>query len=228
VLAVSDGPRHPLSNEMGRQGARWMENPTGLVTGGAIVVDDGRACFEAEVEPLLPRLHRLCLTLCRNKEEAEDLLQDALVRAYLHRESYQGRGPMFGWLCGIVRNQFVESRRAAARRRSLLDSVLEGASSVLGSLFTGGVEQPDPEAQACQSQQSALLLRCLHTLPEKYRLVILLCDVEELGHDEVADILEVPVGTVKSRHSRGRAQLGAVFQARLSQHAHAVREGGRV
>ncbi|HYO68724.1 MAG TPA: RNA polymerase sigma factor, partial [Archangium sp.] len=103
---------------------------------------DERASFEAEVEPLMPRLHRFCLTLCKEREEAEDLLQDALVRAYLHRNSFQGHGSFFGWLCGIVRNQFLESRRSAARRRSLLDSVLEGASSVLGSLFTGGVEQP--------------------------------------------------------------------------------------
>ena len=97
-------------------------------------------------------------------------------------------------MCGIIRNQFIEGRRATARRRSLLDNVLEGASSVLGSLFTGGVEQPDPESQACQSEQSALLLRCLHALPEKYRLVVLLCDVEELGYEEVASILGTPVG----------------------------------
>lgn len=187
---------------------------------------NAQASFEAEVEELMPRLHRFCLALCRNREEAEDLLQDTLVRAYLHRDSYQGNGSFFGWLCGIVRNQFVEGRRSAARRRSLLDSVLEGASSVLGSLFTGGAEQPDPESQACQSEQSALLLRCLHALPEKYRLVVLLCDVEELGYEEVASILGTPVGTVKSRHSRGRAQLGTAFQAELAQQAHAVRTGG--
>lgn len=185
-----------------------------------------QASFEAEVEALMPRLHRLCLALCKGREEAEDLLQDSLVLAYLHRDSYQGHGSFFGWLCGIVRNQFIEGRRAAARRRSLLDSVLAGASSVLGSLFTGGVEQPDPESQACQSEQSALLLRCLHALPEKYRLVVLLCDVEELGHEEVASILEVPLGTVKSRHSRGRAQLGTSFQAELTQQAYVVRTGG--
>jgi RNA polymerase sigma-70 factor (ECF subfamily) len=185
-----------------------------------------RAGFEAEVETLMPRLHRFCLTLCRDREEAEDLLQDSLVRAYLHRDSYQGHGSFFGWLCGIVRNQFIEGRRSAARRRSLLDSVLEGASSVLGSLFTGGVEQPDPESRACQSEQSAMLLRALHALPEKYRLVVLLCDVEELGYEEVASILGVPMGTVKSRHSRGRAQLGTAFQAELDQQECAVRTGG--
>jgi RNA polymerase sigma-70 factor (ECF subfamily) len=209
---------------MRRKAATWREAPED--GRGKERVDSAQGCFEAEVEDLRPRLHRLCLALCKDRQEAEDLLQDSLVRAYLHRDSYQGHGPFFGWLCGIVRNQFTEVRRAAARRRSLLDSVLEGASSVLGSLFTGGVEQPDPEAQACQSQQSALLLRCLHTLPEKYRLVVLLCDVEELGYEAVASILKLPVGTVKSRHSRGRAQLGVSFQTKLAQQVRDVRTGG--
>lgn len=189
--------------------------------------DGGRARFEAEVELVLPRLHRLCLTLCHDKQEAEDLLQDSLVRAYLHRDSYQQRGSFFGWLCGITRNQFLESRRSSSRRRSLLDSVLEGATSVLGSLFMGGSEQPDPEARVCRSEEAELMMRCLHSLPEKFRLVVLLCDVEELGYDEVSEALGLPVGTVKSRHFRGRAQLGARFRALVETEAQVVGAGGR-
>jgi RNA polymerase sigma-70 factor (ECF subfamily) len=188
---------------------------------------EARARFAADVERLLPRLHRLCLTLCRDKQEAEDLLQDSLVRAYLHRDGYQQRGSFFGWLCGITRNQFLESRRSLARRRSLLDSVLEGATSVLGSLFTGGAEQPDPESQVCHSEEAELLMRSLHTLPEKFRLVVLLCDVEELGYEEVSEVLGIPVGTVKSRHYRGRAQLGQCFRSLVDADAQVLGVGGR-
>ncbi|WP_224248356.1 RNA polymerase sigma factor [Hyalangium gracile] len=186
-------------------------------------VSEGRARFEEEVSRLMPQLHRLCLTLCRQRQEAEDLLQDSLVRAFLHRDSFQGRGSLLGWLCGIIRNQFIENRRGMARRRSLLETMLEGASSVLGSIFTGGSEPLDPEVQLGHSEQTACLLRCLHTLPEKFRLVVLLCDIEELGYEEVASILEVPVGTVKSRHFRGRAQLSAAFKALQAQTPHEVR-----
>jgi RNA polymerase sigma-70 factor (ECF subfamily) len=195
----------------------------GTGAGERLRVSEGRVHFEEEVAQLMPQLHRLCLTLCRQRQEAEDLLQDSLVRAFLHRDTFQGRGSLLGWLCGIIRNQFVENRRAVARRRSLLETVLEGASSVLGSLFTGGSEQPDPEALLGHSEQAALLLRCLHALPEKFRLVVLLCDVEELGYEEVASILGVPVGTVKSRHFRGRSQLSVAFKALQAQPPHEVR-----
>lgn len=207
----------PAGNAMASKGS------PGMGAGERSPVTESRERFEAEVAPLMPQLHRLCLALCRERQEAEDLLQDSLVRAYLHRESFQARGSLLGWLCGIIRNQFVENRRAVARRRTLLETVLEGASSVLGSLFTGGSEPPDPEVLLGQSEQSALLLRCLHTLPEKFRLVVLLCDVEELGYEEASSILGVPVGTVKSRHFRGRAQLSAAFKALQAQSPHEVR-----
>lgn len=185
-----------------------------------------RRCFEAAVEPLLPRLHRFCLALCRSRQEAEDLLQDSLVRAFLHRDS-RDSDSWLGWLCGIARHQFLEQRRSQARRRSLLDSVLEGASSVLGSLFSGGIEQPDPEARLCRAEEAERVLACLHALPEKFRLVVLLCDVEDLDYEEVARVLGVPLGTVKSRHSRGRARLGVLFLAASNPQAQAFSEGGR-
>jgi RNA polymerase sigma-70 factor, ECF subfamily len=184
-----------------------------------------RLRFESEVELLMPRLYRLCLALCRSRQEAEDLLQEALVRAFLHRNSFRGQGSYFGWLCKVVRSQFMEGRRNAARRGGLLESMLGGATAVMGWLV-GGEERVDPEVAACQSQQGAMLLRCLHRLPEKFRMVVLLCDVEELGYEEVAGILGVPVGTVKSRHSRGRVQLGEAFRALQTGEAHAPRAGG--
>ncbi|NTX06520.1 RNA polymerase sigma factor [Myxococcus sp. CA040A] len=185
-----------------------------------------RERFEVVVEPLLPRLHRFCLALCRSRQEAEDLLQDSLVRAFLNWDS-RDSGSWLGWLCGIARHQFLENRRTQARRRSLLDSVLEGASSVLGSLFEGGTEQPDPEARLCGAEEAELVLACLHALPEKFRLVVLLCDVEDLDYEEVARVLALPLGTVKSRHSRGRARLGVLFTESSSRQAQTVSEGGR-
>jgi RNA polymerase sigma-70 factor, ECF subfamily len=176
-----------------------------------------RATFGALVGPLLPQLYRLCLTLCRDNDEADDLLQNSLVKAYTNADSYAGRGDLLGWICGIVRNEHLEIRRTLFRRWSLLDTVLDGCAAVLGSMFTGGSEEPSPEERAIVSQQCASLLECLRAIPMDYRMVVLLCDVEELGYERAAEILGVPIGTVKSRHARGRAKLRFAFLNRDSQ-----------
>jgi RNA polymerase sigma-70 factor (ECF subfamily) len=173
---------------------------------------ESQRAFEARVRPLLPRLNRFCLMLCRDRAEAEDLLQDGLVRAFQHRRSFMGHGMLLGWLCGILRNQFTETRRSQARRRSLLDRALTGCTEVLGSMF-GGTEVPSPEVHACHSEATAQLYRCLHGMPEAFRMAVLLCDVEELSYEEAAEALGVPVGTVKSRHFRGRKHLSTAFAA---------------
>jgi RNA polymerase sigma-70 factor (ECF subfamily) len=170
-----------------------------------------RAAFEASVRPFLPQIYRVCLALCRDADEADDLLQNSLVKAYTHARSFEGRSDLFGWICGIVRNEHMESVRTRLRRWSLLDTVLEGCSAALGTIFTGGSEEPSPEERAIHNQQWDTLLVCMRSLPEDHRMVLLLCDVEELSYERVAEILEIPVGTVKSRHARGRARLKEAF-----------------
>ncbi|XXT24638.1 sigma-70 family RNA polymerase sigma factor [Sorangium sp. So ce429] len=170
-----------------------------------------REVFEAAVRPYLPQIYRVCLALCRDADEAEDLLQNSLVKAYIHAESFQGRSDPFAWICGIVRNEHLETVRTRMRRFSLLDAVLEGCASVLGTLFTGGTEEPSPEERAIHSEQWDTLLVCMRSLPEDHRMVVLLCDVEEFSYERVSEILEIPIGTVKSRHARGRARLREAF-----------------
>lgn len=181
--------------------------------------------FHAAVAPLMPRLYRFCLALCGDRAEADDLLQEGLVRAFAHAGAFEGRGEVFAWLCGILRNQFVEARRSAARRRALLDRFLEGCADALGAVFTGGAAEPSPEERTEMSEQAARLLAALRALPEEFRMVVLLCDVEELGYEETARVLDVPLGTVKSRHARGRARLAAVFKSRARRPA--PRDGER-
>jgi RNA polymerase sigma-70 factor (ECF subfamily) len=170
-----------------------------------------RRVFEATVRPFLPQLYRVCLALCRDVAEAEDLLQNSLVKAYTHATSFEGRSDVFAWICGIVRHEHMETVRTRLRRWSLLDSVLEGCAAALGTIFSGGVEEPSPEERAIHSEQWGSLLVCIRSLPEEYRMVVLLCDVEEFGYERVAGILEIPIGTVKSRHARGRARLKEAF-----------------
>ncbi len=170
-----------------------------------------RASFTRHVSPHLPQLYRLALILSRDATEAEDLLQNSLVKAYVHRASYQGRGSLSAWLYGIVRNEHAEVMRSLKRRRSLLQAALERFGDLLDDLSSDNVAPSDPEVHAIVHEESTLLLDCLRRIPEPYRTVVHLCDVEERSYEEVSEVLDVPVGTVKSRHARGRVKLRKIF-----------------
>lgn len=176
--------------------------------------------FQRQVRPHLPRLHRMCLALCREPSQAEDLLQNALVKAYLGRHGFVGRGSFVGWLFGIVRHEHDELVRTAARRRSLMSRAIETCTLVVEDLFA--TPPPSPEAWLGVEEEGSILLECLQGVPEPYRIVVWLCDVEELSHEEIAATLGIASGTVKSRHSRGRAHLRAAYERRL----HGAKPGG--
>lgn len=171
------------------------------------------ADFTRIVAPHLPQLYRLSLILSRDATEAEDLLQNALVKAYVHRASYAGRGSLSAWLYGIVRNERMETVRSNRRRRSLLEAALARFADLFEDLSPEGAAPTNPELAAMAQQESELLLACLRRVPEPYRTVVYLCDVEERSYEEVAELLDAPLGTIKSRHARGRVKLRKVYDA---------------
>lgn len=175
-----------------------------------------RADFTRMVAPHLPQLYRLSLILSRDSAEAEDLLQNSLVKAYVHRRSYAGRGSLSAWLYGIVRNENAELVRSNTRRRSLLEAALDRFGDLFDGLSADGTAPSNPELQAMVNEESELLLACLRRLPEPYRSVVHLCDVEDRSYEEASELLEAPIGTIKSRHARGRAKLRTIFE-RLQQ-----------
>lgn len=183
-----------------------------LADADACVHEWTREQFQREVQPHLPRLYRMCLALCRNGEDAEDLLQNSLMKAYVGRASFEGRGSLAGWLFGIVRHEHDEHVRINARRRSLVARAIEQCAIAVEDLLSAPT--PDPETWVGLDQQGAVLMECLQTIPEPYRMVLWLCDVEELPQAEVASVLGIAEGTVKSRHARGRARLRAAYERR--------------
>jgi RNA polymerase sigma-70 factor, ECF subfamily len=170
-----------------------------------------RAQFEAAVRPVLPRLYRFCFALSGDRDRADDLFQNTLVKAYLNAASFEGRSDLVVWICGIARNEHLETSRTDARRRGIFDRFVDACASALG-LGPEAVERQSPEKSAIRSQQSDLLHACLQKLPEEFRAVVVLCDIEELGYDRAAEILGIPKGTVKSRHARGRARLREAYE----------------
>ncbi len=177
-----------------------------------------REDFALAVRPLFPPLLRLCRTLADDQQAAEDLLQNALVKAYQHRASYRAEAPLLGWLYGIVRNEHMDMVRHTARRRSLVRSALDRFGTLFEEWFVQGdaaIATPENSLELLRDVESALGF--LRDLPEAYRTVVWLCDVEDLSYQAVSEALSLPLGTVKSRHARGHAKLRALLNAAQGQ-----------
>lgn len=171
-----------------------------------------REVFQRAVEPLLPRMYRMCIALCHDASQAQDLLQNSLIKAYLARGQFEGRSGLAGWLFGIVRHEHADFVRTNARRRGLMSRALEQCTLVVEDMVSAA--PPDPETWIGLSEESGVLLECLRAIPEPYRMVVLLCDVEELSHEEIASTLGIAIGTVKSRHARGLSRLRSAYERR--------------
>jgi len=167
--------------------------------------------FEARVRPHMSRVYRYCVGLTGDRDLAADVFQDAMVAAWRRFDSYEGRADLGAWLCGIARNQFIDTHRTETRRRGLFDRVVDAWQQLMGA---DASEVDAPLRLAIEREELDTLLSCLQELPEEFRSAVLLCDVESLSYEEASTALGVPVGTVKSRHARGRAKLRAALEAR--------------
>jgi RNA polymerase sigma factor (sigma-70 family) len=151
----------------------------------------------ALLEPLIPQLRRYAYALTRDHESADDLVQDTLERALSRWALRRRDGDLRAWLFTIERNLHVSSIRSRRRRP---EGVIEAAD--------------DPADPATQESGLAArdALEALDHLAEDHRSVLLLVGVEDLSYEETARVLDVPVGTVMSRLSRGRAKLRALIE----------------
>jgi RNA polymerase sigma-70 factor (ECF subfamily) len=172
-----------------------------------------RDVFECEVLALLPKLLGVARRLTRNDADAEDLVAETVVRALRGLDSLHCEKAMRSWLFHILNNTFVSDwRRAHVRPQfeAIQDDEEDDAAQF--SLFEQ-MHQPfllwfsNPEQAFLDKLLREDIEKALESLPEHHRIVVLLADVEELGYAEIADVLGVPIGTVRSRLARARAAL---------------------
>jgi RNA polymerase sigma-70 factor (ECF subfamily) len=158
--------------------------------------DDGR--FEQVVLPHLDAAYNLARWLVRNTHDAEDVVQEAYLRAFKFFGGYQG-GDARAWILKIVRNtsySFLEKNRPA-------DLGVEFNEEIHTSAFG----QPDAETALFQSADHRMLRQALEELPVNFREALILRELEGMSYKKIADVMGVPIGTVMSGLARGRAQL---------------------
>jgi RNA polymerase sigma-70 factor, ECF subfamily len=162
------------------------------------------AAFRALIEETQALVYRVALRLVGNSADAEDVVQETYVRAWQKLPSMRDHGAVVGWLCSITRNVSKDKLRAHKSRPSMFSD--EEAARIAIEKLTS--DAPDAAALASSKETAAVVQAAVNELDEKYRLALLLKDVDGLTAPEIAAALDIPVGTVESRASRAREQLG--------------------
>jgi len=171
--------------------------------------------FEREALPHMNALYGTALRLTRSRDDAEDLVQDALLKAYRFYDRYEAGTNFKAWLLKILTNTFINRYRRKVRERRVFDGVM--ADPVGDGVMSRAAMRHlmDPRSEAERGLIGREIEAALDELPPDHRMIILLADVEELSYKEISEILGCPIGTVMSRLHRARSSM----RSRLLQQA---------
>lgn len=148
-----------------------------------------------ELHAHITSLRRYAYVLCRNHADADDLVQETLVKAIARADTYRSGKDLRAWLFGILHNTFVSDKRQYARRARA------------ATFLENTAQEPDTTSDPEKHLEAEGTLRMLSRLTPDQQAALILIAVEGLSYDEAAEVLDVPVGTLMSRLARGREQL---------------------
>jgi RNA polymerase sigma-70 factor, ECF subfamily len=167
---------------------------------------DRRKRFEDEALPHLDALYAMAIRLARNPDDANDLLQETVLRAYRFFHQFESGTNCRAWMLTILFNNFRNGYRKSSREQPA-STADEFERKVENESLRTDPAGSNPEAMLSGRGMEGEVETALARLPAEFREAILLVDVEELSYQEVSGVLNIPIGTVKSRVSRGRAIL---------------------
>jgi RNA polymerase sigma-70 factor, ECF subfamily len=170
--------------------------------------------FDDEALPHLDALYRVALRLTMDPTQAEDLVQDTMLKAYRSWRQYRPGTNAKGWLLTILRNTFINDYR-----RRKLEPIAMDLEAAEPHAISREMAESDPEGAFFSQIVDEKVLEAIDALPTEFREVLVLSDMEGMSYADIAEALHVPVGTVKSRLFRARRQLQAAL------YTHAVEMG---
>jgi RNA polymerase sigma-70 factor (ECF subfamily) len=165
------------------------------------------AQFQSDVIPLREPLYRHAMRMTRNHDDAEDLLQDTMLKAYANLKSFKQGTNLGGWLFRIMTNTHINSYRKNQRRPAHHPTGLITEALLATAAHHWSTGQRSAEEQAMNRLGDSTFRAAMCALPEQFRLAVYYADVEGLPYKEIADLMHTPVGTVMSRLHRGRRLL---------------------
>ena len=165
-------------------------------------------------------LYAAALRMTRNPSDAEDLVQETYLRTYRGFGGFREGTNLKAWLYRILTNTFINQYRAKKRRPDQVE--LDDVEDFYIFRRLGGIEAADAErtaeTAALESMPDAEVKQALESIPEQFRMAVILADIEGFSYKEIAEILDVPIGTVMSRIHRGRRQLQKLLWDYATEH----------
>ena len=163
--------------------------------------------FEEEIVPHLDAMYNFALRLTSDPSDAEDLVQDTIVKAFRFFSSYEKGTNAKAWLFRILKNSYINNYRKQSKKPNQVD--YDEVSSFYETIRADRTDTSDLEDKMFRELVDDDISQALEELPEDFRTVVLLCDVEGFTYEEIANMLDVPIGTIRSRLHRGRNLLKA-------------------
>ncbi len=163
--------------------------------------------FNDEIIPHLDALYNFGLRLTADPNDAEDLVQDTIVKAYRFFSSYEKGTNAKAWLFRILKNSYINNYRKKSKKPQEVD--YDEVATFYETIRDERTETSDLEDKMFRELIDDDLSEALDSIPEDFRTVVLLCDVEDFTYEEIANMLDVPIGTIRSRLHRGRNLLKA-------------------
>ena len=166
--------------------------------------------FGSLVAKYQDRIYNTILRMCGRAADAEELAQETFLRALERIGQFKGRCEFYTWLFRVAANLAISHRRRSARIRFQSLSADEELAGTQADALTAAValrRDPPPKTAAMTNESRQRVLEALEGLEDEFRLVVVLCDIEEMDYSQAADVIGVPIGTIKSRLHRARCVL---------------------
>ena len=166
-----------------------------------------RQRFERDVLPLLPSLYGAAMRLTRNPSDAEDLVQETYLRAFRGFAGFKEGTNLKAWLYRILTNSYINTYRKKQREPQIVEGPDDVDEWYLYDRLGGRSVEDSAETTVLDTIPDQAVKHAVESLPERFRLPVLLADVEGFSYKEIAEIMDTPIGTVMSRLHRGRKAL---------------------